>query len=148
MSDRYVFDAEAIVAFLYGEPGHEAVASLLDDAFDGDAVSYLTETNASEVFYLVARFEGGDGEPTPESLRVADQDVRAVERRGLRVERADWRVAGEVKAHGGSPWPMPTPSPWRTNATQRSLSAATMTSTTSPWTSTSGSSAPTASDVV
>jgi hypothetical protein len=36
MSDAYVFDAEAIIAFLYDEPGHETVASLLDDVFDDD----------------------------------------------------------------------------------------------------------------
>jgi len=101
MTDTYVFDTEAIVAFLYGEPGHEIVADLLTDVFDGDAEGYLAEANASEVFYLVARFEGTDNDaPTDASLRTADRDVRALERRGLNVERADWRLAGEVKADG------------------------------------------------
>jgi predicted nucleic acid-binding protein len=101
MSERYVFDTEAVVAFLYSEPGHETVAALLADAFDGDADGYLAAANASEVFYLVARFEGSDErEPTRASLRVADRDVRALERRGLTVERADWRLAGRIKADG------------------------------------------------
>lgn len=101
MSNGYVFDAEAIIAFLYDEPGHESVASLLDGVFDGDREGYLSETNTSEVYYLVARFEGDDDTPTPESLRIADRDVRALDRRGLSIERADWRIASEIKAHGG-----------------------------------------------
>lgn len=100
MSESYVFDTEAIVAFLYGEPGHDAVASLLADVFDGDASGYLAETNAAEVFYLVSRFEGDGDEPSTESLRTADRDVRSLERRGLTIARANWRDAGEVKAHG------------------------------------------------
>ena len=101
MSDAYVFDAEAILAFLYDEPGHETVASLLDDVFDGNDNGSIAETNASEVYYLVARFEGTNDTPTPKSLRVADRDLRALERRGLAIERADWQLAGEVKAYGG-----------------------------------------------
>jgi len=101
MNDAYVFDTEAIIAFLYGEPGHDAVADLLNDVFDGAAEGYLAEANASEVFYLVARFEGTDGEaPTDASRRAADRDIRALDRRGLAIERADWRLAGEVKADG------------------------------------------------
>lgn len=101
MTEEYVFDTETIAAFLYDEPGHEAVADLLADVFHADAAGYLPEANANEVFCLVARFEGTDDDsPTDESLRVADRDVRALERRGLTVERADWRLVGEVKADG------------------------------------------------
>ena len=35
MSGAYVFDTEAIIAFLYNEPGHETVATLLDEVFSG-----------------------------------------------------------------------------------------------------------------
>ncbi|WP_225335219.1 PIN domain-containing protein [Halomicrobium urmianum] len=100
MSSGYVFDTEAIIAFLYNEPGHETVATLLDEVFAGESAGFLAETNASEVFYLVARFEGVDDTPTESSLRVADRDTRALERRGLRIEPADWRLAAEVKADG------------------------------------------------
>ncbi|UWG52048.1 PIN domain containing protein [Halalkaliarchaeum sp. AArc-CO] len=100
MSDGYVFDTEAIIAFLYNEPGHEAVADLLEEVFTGSANGFLTETNASEVFYLVARFEGVDDVPTDVSLREADRDIRALERQGLVLEAADWRLAAEVKAGG------------------------------------------------
>jgi predicted nucleic acid-binding protein len=101
MSESYVFDTEAIIAFLYDEPGHDVVADLLKSVFDGDATGYLAETNACEVLYLVSRFEGAeDDTPTTESLRLADRDLRSLERRGLTLARADWRVAAEVKADG------------------------------------------------
>ena len=100
MSNEYVFDTEAIIAYLYKEPGHEIVADLLDEVFSGEANGFLTETNASEVFYLVARFEGVDDAPTDASLREADRDIRALERQGLELEAADWRLAAEVKADG------------------------------------------------
>lgn len=101
MRRAYVFDTEAIVAFLYDEPGHERVASLLDHVADDGAEGLLAELNASELYYLVARFEGtGDGTPTPESLRAADRDVRSLERRGVALVQAAWRLTGEVKADG------------------------------------------------
>lgn len=100
MTGGLVFDTEAIIAFLYSEPGHETVANRLDEVFDGQTAGFLTETNASEVFYLVARFEGVDDQPTETSLREADRDLRTLERQGLRIVSADWRRAAEVKATG------------------------------------------------
>jgi predicted nucleic acid-binding protein len=97
----YVFDTEAIIAYLYNEPGHETVAATLDTVFEGETVGSLAEANASEVFYLVARFEGtADDTPTKASLRDADRDLRALERQGLTIRVAPWRLAGEVKADG------------------------------------------------
>lgn len=61
---------------------------------------FLTEANAPEVCSLVARFEGVDETPTDTSLRAADRDIRALERQGMRLESADWRLAAEVKAGG------------------------------------------------
>lgn len=101
MSEVYVFDTEAIIAFLYTEPGHERVSTLLDAVQANEVEGLLSETNASEVYYLVARYEGtAADEPTPASLRAADRDLRALTRLGVDVERADWQVAAEVKADG------------------------------------------------
>lgn len=97
---EYVFDTEPLIAFLYNEEGHEAVADLLDDVDDGDADGALAEVNASELLYKIARIEGEDGGPTPTSLRTADRNVRTLTRRGVTIHRADWRTAGEVKADG------------------------------------------------
>jgi hypothetical protein len=90
MRNGYVFDTEAVIAFLYNEPGHEAVATYLKDVFAGEADEMCAETNASEVFYLVARFEGTREAPTAASLREADRDLRALERL-LKRERVDHR---------------------------------------------------------
>lgn len=101
MTLDYVFDTEAIIAFLYDEPGNEYIRKLLTEIDGGDSTGALAETNASEVFYLVARFEGTSAdEPTPDSLRAADRDLRALARHGLSIERADWQTAGEIKADG------------------------------------------------
>ncbi|RQG88084.1 PIN domain-containing protein [Natrarchaeobius halalkaliphilus] len=100
MSDRYVFDTEAIIAYLYDEPGRSVVEEYLRDVRDGTVEGVLAETNAGEVLYLVARFEGIDDKPTADSLRTADRDLRALERWGIQIERADWRLAAEVKADG------------------------------------------------
>lgn len=97
----YVFDTEAIIAFLYDEPGHSRVGTLLDAVESGESDGLLSETNASEVYYLVARFEGTpQDKSTAASLRTADRDIRTLIRRGVALERADWRLAGEVKADG------------------------------------------------
>lgn len=74
---------------------------VFDTVFDGPAQGVLSETNASEVLYLVARFEGAaDETQTTDSLRLADRDIRALNRRGLRIEKADWRLTGKIKADG------------------------------------------------
>lgn len=101
MTETFVFDTEAIIAFLYDEPGHEHVETLLGDVEAGEADGLLSETNATEIYYLVSRYEGTpDEKPTTASLRAADRDIRTLTRRGVAVERCDWRAAGEVKADG------------------------------------------------
>lgn len=96
---EYVFDTEPLIAFFYNEPGHEAVATILDDVDAGNVDGTLAEVNASELLYKIARIEG-DGTATTTSLRIADRDIRTLTRRGVSVERADWQLAGEIKADG------------------------------------------------
>ncbi|SFS92119.1 PIN domain-containing protein [Halostagnicola kamekurae] len=100
MSNEYVFDTEAIIAYLYDEPGRSVVEEYLGDVRDGAVEGLLAETNAGEILYLIARFEGIDDKPTTDSLRTADRDLRALERWGIQITRADWRLAAEVKADG------------------------------------------------
>jgi len=100
MTDSYVFDTEAIVAYLYGEPGHRTVAAILSDVFAGDADGVLAEANASEVFYLIARFEGTDTEsPTPDSFRTARP--RPPRDRTARTDRCVCRLATHGEADDG-----------------------------------------------
>jgi len=100
MTETYVFDTETIIAYLYSEPGHDVVAQQLTAVRDGDAEGLLTETNAAEVFYLVARFESSEESPTDSSRRAADRDLHALQRLGVEIRRADWRAVGEIKAAG------------------------------------------------
>jgi len=100
MSETYVFDTEAIIAYLYDEPGRDVVEAFLTEVRDGSVEGLMAETNAAEVFYLISRAEGVDDGPTPDSFRTADRDVRALQRWGIVLERANWRIAGEVKADG------------------------------------------------
>ena len=100
MSATYVFDTEAIIAYLYDEPGRDVVEEYLTEVRDGSAEGLIAETNAAEVFYLIARAEGADDGPTPDSFRTADRDLRALQRWGVVLERASWRLAGEVKTDG------------------------------------------------
>lgn len=67
MNGDYVFDTEAIIVYLYNEPSHEVAADLLDQVFSDKTDGVLTDINASEVFYSVARFEGTDDMPTEAS---------------------------------------------------------------------------------
>ena len=97
----YVFDTEPLVSFLYREPGHEAVARRLASVESGDADGRIADVTAAELFSLVARLEGHVDEPTQHSLRLADRDVRSLERAGVGITRVDWDLAGEVKANGG-----------------------------------------------
>jgi predicted nucleic acid-binding protein len=96
---EYVFDTEPLLAFLYNEDGHETVADILAGVESGADNGSLTEVNAAELLYKIARIEG-NGTATSASLRAADRDIRALTRNGITVERADWQTAGEVKADG------------------------------------------------
>jgi len=100
MSATYVFDTEAIIAYLYDEPGRDVVEAYLTEVRDGSTDGVMAETNAAELFYLIARAEGTEDGPTPDSFRTADRDVRALQRWGVVLKRASWRLAGEVKADG------------------------------------------------
>lgn len=97
----YVIDTEPLIAFLYEEPGYEAVDDVLTRIEAGDVDGSIAEVIASELLYKVARIEGEDGTATPASLQTAERDIRVLERRGLAIERGPWRLAGEIKADGG-----------------------------------------------
>lgn len=102
MSDvTYVFDIEPLLGYIYDEPGYGAVADRINAVHAGETTAAMADSIAVEVCYKVARYQGDSDRPTPESLRVAERDVRALERMGITIDRADWRLAGEIKAHGG-----------------------------------------------
>lgn len=55
MSDRYVLDSYAVLAFLGKEQGHQRVYDLLKEAESGDAEVMMTWVNLGEVAYIVER---------------------------------------------------------------------------------------------
>jgi predicted nucleic acid-binding protein len=85
----YVFDACAVVAFLYREPGAEVVASLLE----GESRCLIHAVNVCEVFY--------DGLRRGSAV-TADELETLLAQSGLRIEtsipQALWESAGKLKA--------------------------------------------------
>jgi predicted nucleic acid-binding protein len=57
---RKVLDSFALLAFLRGEPGEEAVATLLERAGLRDEPLHMTEVNYAEVKYITVRKDGDD----------------------------------------------------------------------------------------
>lgn len=98
---RFVFDTGPLFAFLYEEAGHDEVSTYLTDVANGNGEGFLSRATASELFYLIARMEAPDGEPTSDSFRIAKRDVRGLARNGLSIEQAAWETVGRVKARGG-----------------------------------------------
>lgn len=54
----YVLDSYAILAYLEGEPGSEAVSQLLEAASRGKCRLYMSIVNLGEVMYIVERERG------------------------------------------------------------------------------------------
>lgn len=97
----YVIDTEPLIALLYEEPGYDVVEHVLARIETGDAAGLFAAVTTSELLYKVARIEADRGLALDEAVSVAARDVRVFERRWLPIEHASWRLAGEIKAHGG-----------------------------------------------
>jgi len=72
------------------------VGKELRGGYGGDADGLLAEAYAGAVFSLVARFESVDDRRMANLLGVAGWDVQSLERWGLVLKRANWRLAAEV----------------------------------------------------
>ncbi len=55
MSNQYVLDSHAILAFLGKEQGHDQVFEILKNAKEGTAKAMMTWVNLGEVAYIVQR---------------------------------------------------------------------------------------------
>lgn len=60
MSEVFVLDASALVAFLNDEDGAEKVEIILQKAKNNDAVIYMNKLNILEIYYGVYREDGGE----------------------------------------------------------------------------------------
>ena len=100
----YVFDTEPLVAYLYDEPGAEAIGDRLATIRDGEATGSLAHATAAELVYTVARLETGDpmgATPDEDQLTVARRDLRALQGIGLSIEVPSWQTVARLKAPGG-----------------------------------------------
>jgi len=88
----FVLDTSALLAFLYGEPGHERVAKLLETAGDRTALR-LHRIHLGEVYYLFYR---RGGETLAEQMLVDVHQLPIILED--RVSPALVREAGRLKA--------------------------------------------------
>ncbi|RAW44134.1 hypothetical protein DQW50_15930 [Halorubrum sp. 48-1-W] len=87
---KVLFDAEALVAFAFDEPGADAVEDVLDDVYNGDVNGYVTTVNLAEFRYVAARLR---------SAERADAHIAHLERMGVVTYGIDdvWKRASDLK---------------------------------------------------
>lgn len=92
MSERLVFDSEALLAFYLGEEGGEVVRDSLGRIQSGEAEGYLNIINLTEICYILRRVD-------PELAEEKERNLRLY---GLKIIPIDdntiWREAAEVKS--------------------------------------------------
>ena len=89
---RYVLDSFALLAYLEGEAGAQAVEEILEACRAGDAESWLSVVNLGEVLYITEREQG---------LPAAQKAIATVDQLPVRVMEADRArtfAAAHVKA--------------------------------------------------
>ena len=86
-----VFDAEALLAFSFDEPGARVVERWLDRVYDGERDGYVSTINLAEFRYVSIR------ETSPAQ---ADGQIDALRAMGVREYDVDrlWRRASALKA--------------------------------------------------
>ena len=86
-----VFDAEPLLAFLFDEPGAEAVEEWLDCVYDGERDGYVTTANLAELRYIAIR---------KTSVSQTDTHIESLREMGLAEYSIDglWRPVSELKA--------------------------------------------------
>ena len=90
MPSSRVFDSWAIIAFLQREPAGPAVRSLIIEAAEAGAPSWITAVNLGEVWYNLAR-KHSDSD--------ADAAAADLERIGFQVRSIDWDLARQAAVY-------------------------------------------------
>lgn len=86
-----VFDAEALLAFSFDEPGASEVERWLDHVYNGERDGYISTVNLAEFRYVATRRA---------SVKQADAHIDALRDMGVTVYNIDdlWETAAELKA--------------------------------------------------
>lgn len=93
MSEHYVADAYALLAFFAGQPGGDRVAAILADP---DNTLHVSSINLGEVYYILLRRHG------PVAAQDVERDV--FDQPNVEVVDSTWeriRAAAAIKAGGG-----------------------------------------------
>lgn len=93
MTKRYVLDSSALIAFLWGEAGAQAVEDAL---MEKDAEVLMSAVNLGEVVYVVRSLSGEQA--------AAALETKVLETSKLRIIDANWprvKSAVEFKVGGG-----------------------------------------------
>ena len=92
MSERLVFDSEAILAFYLGEEGGEVVRDSLGRILSGEAEGHMNIINLTEICYILRRVD----------TKLAEEKERNLRLYGLKIVPIDddtlWREATRVKS--------------------------------------------------
>lgn len=92
MSERLVFDSEAVLAFYLGEDGGEVVRDGLGRILSGEAEGYMNIINLTEISYILRRVDP----------KLAEEKERNLRLYGLKIVPIDdntiWREAAKVKS--------------------------------------------------
>ena len=88
---KVVFDAEALIAFAFDEPGAGDVEEFLDDVYDGEIDGYVTTINLAEFRYIAARLI---------SPKRADAHIEDLKEMGVTEYEIDdlWELVSDLKA--------------------------------------------------
>ena len=100
----YVFDTEPLIAYLYDEPGADAVTDRLRSVYADDSTGFISHATAVEIMYKVARLERGTPDhvpPSEDDLDVGKHDLRIFQGFGLGIETPSWAGVASIKASGG-----------------------------------------------
>lgn len=86
-----VFDAEALLAFSFNEPGADEVERWLNRVYDGEIDGYISTINLAEFRYIATR---------ETSVEQADTHINYLRDMGLTEYKIDelWDVASALKA--------------------------------------------------
>ena len=91
--ERLTFDAEAILAFLFGEVGGDIVRDILKKIQSGETEGYINIVNFTEIHYVLSRISPEAVEEKQGNLRLYRLKIVPIEDDGL------WREASKFKCN-------------------------------------------------
>jgi len=82
-----VLDSWSVLAYLEDEPAGEKVADIIVDAHENSITLMLTNVNAGEVWYIIAR---------ETSEKEADNGIAQLRSLGIELVAIDWKLARQA----------------------------------------------------